>query len=65
MGGAKEISGHLAAAHRHPDQVAHLRRGRQARRGAIGQGVGQGQSHGHFPQIGKVLMSRIGEGDTA
>ena len=49
---AQEISRYLTAAHRHPDQAAHLRRGRKARRQAIGQGVGQGQGYGHLPQGG-------------
>ncbi len=53
-GRAQEISRHLTAAHRHPDQAAHLGRGRKVRRGAIGQGVGQGQGYGHLPQIGRA-----------
>ena len=52
QGRAQEISRHLTAAHRHPDQAAHLGRGGQARRQAIGQGVGQGQSYRHLPQGG-------------
>ena len=52
-GRTQEISRYLTAAHRHPDQAAHLGAcGRKARRQAIGQGVGQGQGYGDFPENG-------------
>ena len=41
-GRAQEISRDLAAAHRHPDQAAHLRRGRQGRRAGDRSGCGPG-----------------------
>ena len=55
----QEVTGYRLPPHRRLHQAAHPR-GRQLRRPPIGEGLGQGQGHRHFPEIGGFGTGLIG-----